>query len=66
MAKDPLASMLAQATTPGPVTATTGKKIPPVKGVQKTAPPATPIGRNPPPAPKAGGKGKVPPQFQKK
>lgn len=66
MAKNPLANMMAQATIPGPVTATTGKKVPPPKGVQKSAPPAAPIGKNPPPPPKAGGKGKVPPQFQKK
>lgn len=66
MAKNPLANMLAQAATPGPVTATTGKKVALPKGVQKNAPPAAPIGKNPPAPPKAGAKGKVPPQFQKK
>ena len=54
MAKDPLATTLAQATIPGTVTAPGGKKVPPPKGVQKAPVAASPIGKNPPPPPKAG------------
>ena len=56
MAKNPLANMLAQATTPGVVSAPPGKigstgvkRVAPPKGVQKTIPAAPTPGLPPPP-----------------
>ncbi len=69
MAKNPIATMMAQAVTPGTVAAPGGKKVPPPKGVQKTAPGGPLPGKAPPP-PVAPGKGfggrPPPPKFGKR
>ena len=53
MAKNPIASMMAQAVTPGPVQSI-GKKIPVPKGVQKTTSLGPSPGKPPPPPVKPG------------
>ena len=54
MAKNPIASILAQSVAPGSVPAPGGKKVPPPKGVQKSAPQGPLPGKAPPPQPKPG------------
>lgn len=59
MAKNPIATMMAQAVAPGPVRSVPpgkvgakAKSVPVPKGVQKTAPLGPAPGRPPPPPPK--------------
>ena len=63
MAKNPIASLMAQAVAPGPVRAPGKKSVPVPKGVQRSAPQGPPPGKppRPAPAPRKGFGGKAPP-----